>query len=107
MNMKDNHSSIPLKDVIHSIQTQLIESEKERKEMELPSLFTVKEVEIEMNFVVEKSVSTKAEANILVVNADGSVNFRKEEVNKIKITLSTESNNNAFNSILGMRPNNV
>lgn len=42
MGMKSGLSSLPLKDVIHSIQTQLMESEKEREEMNLPSLFTVK-----------------------------------------------------------------
>ncbi len=107
MGMKSGLSSLPLKDVIHSIQTQLMESEKEREEMNLPSLFTVKEVEIEMNFIVEKTISTKAEANIVVINADGEVDYREEGINKIKITLSTATDNNVFNSILGTRPNNA
>jgi len=93
--------SIPLKAVIRSIQNQLIESEKEREEMNLPGIFSVKEIEIEMSFVVEKSISAEAQANIVIVDAEGSVNYRKEEINRIKLTLSTDSNTNAFEQILG------
>lgn len=105
---KKNETALCLKDVIRSVQTQLMESEKEREQMELPPLFTVKEVEIEMNFVVERSFAAQTEANIIVVDASGEAGYRKEEINRIKVTLSTDISNtdNMFRKILspGARP---
>lgn len=105
---KKKEGSLHLKDVIHSIQKQLMESEEERKQLGLPELFMVKEVEIEMNFVVEKTVTAKAEADIVVVDVNGETAYRKEEINKIKVILSAGANggDNLFKQIFspGMRP---
>ena len=57
MSKSDEKRLIPLIEVIHCIQQQLMKSEEERNNMDLPELFEVKEVELEMNFIVEKEFS--------------------------------------------------
>jgi len=90
MNKSDEKRLIPLIEVIHCIQQQLMKSEEERENMKLPELFEVKEVELEMNFVIEKEFSAKAGLGIFAVDADMGANYSREQVNKVKIVLTTK-----------------
>ena len=92
--------SLPLKEIIRSIHCQLIESENERKDMKLPAAFHVKNVELEMNFIIEREFETQAEANIVVVDANSSYKYRKEEVHKIKLTLESNSDIDLFSRMI-------
>ena len=90
MSKSDEKRLIPLIEVIHCIQQQLMKSEEERNNMDLPELFEVKEVELEMNFIVEKEFSAKAGMGVFAVDADMGANYSREQVNKVKIVLTTK-----------------
>lgn len=83
--MEDN---LPLKEFVRAVQSELIESEKEREESDIPPLFKVDSLEIEASVVASKRVEGKGGISIQVVSLGGGGHVEEQSVQKIKLTLS-------------------
>ncbi|MFC5972002.1 trypco2 family protein [Halomarina salina] len=80
---------LPLKEFIRAVQAELIESESEREESNIPPLFKVDSLEIEASVVASKRVEGKGGIDIQVVSLGGGGHVEEQSVQKIKLTLST------------------
>ena len=88
-----SQQTIQIKDLIRSVQLQLIESENERKRNNLPPLFNVKELEIEMSVIIENSANTDCGVSLKILDASHNINIKKEQIHKLRLILSTEEVN--------------
>ena len=89
--MKNNSSDftdgIRIKDVIRKVQQELMESQKEREELEEPPLFEVEGMELEIHFVARKTTDAKAGLSLPVVDVGANRNYSNEQIQKLKIRL--------------------
>jgi len=78
-----------IKDVIQSIHTQLIQSQKEREEAGRSPLFVVKSFDLELQAIItqENKASGKAEVKVLALGREDSINRERTT----KITLHMEA----------------
>jgi len=80
---------LKIKDLIHSVRNELIESEIERKNKGLAPLFYVDNFKIEVNFVVEKNLHGGGKLNPKIIDVGGDAGYKTEQIHKITLELKT------------------
>lgn len=97
--MKENHavfvSQLQIKDVIHKVQQELIDSQKERRDLGMSPLFEVDSLEIEIHFVVQQQTDAKAGVSLAVVDVGADHNYSQEQIQKITLRLKKAENRGA------------
>lgn len=81
--------SLNLKELIHQVRQELIESENERVQKGLTPLFKVDNLKIEVNFVVEKTKKSGGKLGIKIVEAGHQVSYSSQQIHKISLELNT------------------
>ncbi len=83
-----------IKELIHAVRQELIDSETLRKQKNIEPLFEVDNLKIEVNFVVEKTTDTGGGINLKIIDIGKSVKYNSQQVHKITLELKTCSENN-------------
>jgi hypothetical protein len=86
--MKDMES-LNLKELIHAVRQELIDSENERIDKGLSPLFKVENLKIEVNFVVEQTKKTGGKIGIKIVDVGHDVTYSNQQIHKILLELKT------------------
>ena len=86
---EDITEKIMLKDIIRKVQTELILSQEEREKNGIDPLFEVENLEIELNFVAERSGEKNGNINLSIISGELIKNYRTEQIQRIKISLKT------------------
>ncbi len=81
--------TLNLKELIHTVRQELIDSEKERIEKGLSPLFKVDNLKIEVNFVVEKVKKTGGKIDIKIVDVGHDITYSSQQIHKILLELKT------------------
>lgn len=81
--------NLKIKELIHSVRQELIESHEEREKKGLDPLFYVDNLKIEVNFVVEKAKKTGGGFNLKIVDIGHDVAYTDQQVHKIVLELKT------------------
>ncbi|HNW91049.1 MAG TPA: hypothetical protein PK664_05680 [Paludibacteraceae bacterium] len=81
--------TLNLKELIHTVRQELIDSENERKSKGLDPLFKVDNLKIEVNFVVEKTKKTGGKLGIKIIDIGHDVTYSSQQVHKIVLELKT------------------
>ena len=81
--------SLNIKELIHAVRQELIESEEERVKKGIPPLFAVDNLKIEVNFVVEEKTETGGGLNLKIVDIGRDVTYSKQQIHKITLELKT------------------
>jgi len=79
-----------IKELIRKVHDELIESQKEREEKKIDSLFTVKDMTIEVNFIAEKSTKVEGGLDFKVVTVGGNTDIKSQQIHKITLNLEVE-----------------
>lgn len=82
-----NTMEIKLSDVISTIRDELITIDIERRRRKVVAAFALTEIEIELQFTVEKTGARKGGFDLKVVSAGGEKQHKETEVQKIRIKL--------------------
>lgn len=80
---------LKIKDLIHAVRQELIESENERVKKGITPLFYVENLKIEVNFVVAENVSGGGKIKMMLVEVGGDAAYKSEQVHKITLELKT------------------
>jgi Trypsin-co-occurring domain 2 len=78
---------LSLKNLIRAVSDELLASRAERLAANLPPLFEVQELTIEVSFVVTESKGGGGGFDLKVIKADASVKYDRESVHKVTLTL--------------------
>ena len=81
--------TLNLKELIHTVRQELIDSENERIEKGLSPLFKVDSLKIEVNFVVEKVNKTGGKIDIKIVDVGHDITYSSQQIHKILLELKT------------------
>ena len=79
--------SVSVKDLIHRVSQDLIESQTEREKSGRKPLFEVETLTIEINFVVTTTTDAKGEIDLHLVTVDGGQQYENQQVQKITLQL--------------------
>lgn len=79
--------SLSLAELIRAVHEELIKSQLERESDDLAPLFEVDTLELEVNFVVGETKSAEAGCDIKVVSVGGDMEWAKQQVHNVKLTL--------------------
>ena len=85
--------NLNLKELIHTVRQELIDSEKERKRKRLDPLFKVDSLKIEVNFVIEETLKTGGKLGIKIVDVGRDHTYSSQQVHKISLELKTCEDN--------------
>ena len=80
--------SLSIKDLISRVQQELIDSQMERKKAGRESLFEVKNLTIEINFVVTTTTNKQGELDLKLVTVGAGKQYENQQVQKIILELS-------------------
>lgn len=81
------HRSLFIKDLIRKVQTELIESQRERETAGEEPIFQINHLTIEVNFVVTESKDAHGDFDFKVITAGGSKTIDQQQVHKITLSL--------------------
>lgn len=79
--------NLSIKTLIRAVSDELIASRIERQVAGQPAVFEIKDLTIEVSFVVTESAGGGGGFDLKVVKADGNVKYEREQVQKITLTL--------------------
>jgi hypothetical protein len=79
--------SVSVKDLIHRVSQDLIESQTEREKSGRKPLFEVETLTIEINFVVTTTTDAKGEIDLQLVTVEGGKQYENQQVQKITLQL--------------------
>jgi len=79
-----------IKDIITQVRSELLEAELERRKQGISDLFTIKDFDIEIQFVVNANTSQKAGSSLELLVIDSESGYSKERVQKIKLHMVAE-----------------
>lgn len=85
-----------IKELIHAVRQELMDSEQERIRKGIPPLFVVDNLKIEVNFVVEKKTTTGGGLNLKIVDVGRDVSYNSQQIHKITLELKTCAASNDF-----------
>ncbi|MBY5524446.1 trypco2 family protein [Rhizobium leguminosarum] len=91
-----------IKDVISNLRLQLEALDEERRSADLPSLFSLSSVEVELSFIVRESDDDKIGFDIKVISANMGGSQAQESIQKMKIIL-IPTDQDAADGLLGTR----
>lgn len=83
---KDN---LFISDLIRKVHEELIDSQAKREDGKMPPLFRVKELTLEVNFVVQKSAKKGGKLGFSIITAGMEKGIEKQQVHKITLKLDT------------------
>jgi hypothetical protein len=78
---------LSIKALIRAVSDELIASRIERQDAGQPALFEIKDLTIEVSFVVTESKGGGGGFDLKVIKADANVKYDREQVQKIILTL--------------------
>jgi hypothetical protein len=96
----DNQPNLNLKDLVSSIRDELEQIDKGRQLAGKEALFQLKQLELELKFVVAGNGSARTGFDIKVISFGGEVGIRTEEVHTVKITFEVPAD---AGNVLGVR----
>lgn len=86
--MADNlPDTLFIKELIRRVQTELLESKKQRDAAGQEALFAVDSMTIEVNFVVTRSGAGKGGLDFKIITAGGEKSYENQQVQKITLNL--------------------
>ncbi len=88
-NGTDPKTSLGIKELIDSVKRDLVKSEEGRIARKEAPLFNVEYVDLEIKFVVGKTVTEKGQVELKVVTADAEKTTNTELVQTIKLHMAT------------------
>lgn len=76
-----------IKELIEDLRRQLEALDRDRQDADLPALFSLGSVEVEISFVVKESADGKAGFDVKIVSANMGGGHSQESIQKMKISL--------------------
>lgn len=76
-------------DLIRQIQSELIESQRQREQEGLSALFEVESLTVEAQFIATDSSKEKGGFDLKILTLGGESTYSSEQVHKITLTLKT------------------
>jgi hypothetical protein len=89
MKKQPESKSLFLKDLLRSVHRELLESEREREKEGLAPLFIVRDMTVEVNFVVTETTKGEGKEDFKVITAGGSTQYLEQQVQKITLHLDS------------------
>jgi len=80
-------AEITLSQAIRKIEEELINSQLEREKQNLPPLFTLQSVELEMQVAIKSTTSSKGGVDIKLLSVQFGDDIAKEKTHKVKLIL--------------------
>ena len=90
---------LSMRDLIRAVTRELLDSQADRERAGDPAVFEVKELTIEISFVATTSTHGSGGFDLKVIKADTGVQYDKQSVHTVTLTLKAVDDNDATGTI--------
>jgi hypothetical protein len=81
-------SSIGVRDLVEKVRSELAETEQARLDRRAPSVFQLKDFDLEVKFVIKEEMKQAGKIEYSVITVDNETSYSAEKVQTIKLHMS-------------------